>query len=108
MFRASHRAECDPAGSARAAATLPDAPFHSFTAAAAQPLKSGEAARLRFQLLPTAYCFAKVHMESCYMHPAIYICNDLQSIAARCLHACTVFALCPSCEVLFAAVVELC
>ena len=65
MFRASHRAECDPAGSPREGAHLPGAPFHSFAAAAAQPLRSGEAARLRFQLLPTAYRFAKVLVHAC-------------------------------------------
>ena len=60
MFRASNRAEVDPAGSPREAAHLPGAPFHSFTRADAQPLPHGQAVRVRFQLLPTAYRFAKV------------------------------------------------
>jgi hypothetical protein len=60
MFRASHRAECAPEGTLRAAGHLPGAPFHSFTAAAAEPLPPGQPGRLRFQLLPTAYRFAKV------------------------------------------------
>lgn len=64
MFRASHRAEADPSKGPRAAATLPGAPFHSFEAHSAQPLVPGEAARLRFQMLPTAYRFAKVSNQS--------------------------------------------
>ena len=38
------------------------APFHSFLKADAQPLPAGEAARVRFQLMPTAYRFAKVQL----------------------------------------------
>ena len=60
MFRASNRAEVCPAGSPREAAHLPGAPFHSFMRADAQPLPPGQAVRMRFQLLPTAYRFAKV------------------------------------------------
>ena len=59
-FRASHRAECSAEGTPREAAHIEGAPFHSFLAAAAQPLPAGEAARVRFQLMPTAYRFAKV------------------------------------------------
>lgn len=60
MFRASHRAECSAEGTPREAAHMKGAPFHSFLEAAAQPLTPGEAARIRFQLMPTAYRFAKV------------------------------------------------
>ncbi|CAL8463886.1 g3421 [Coccomyxa elongata] len=61
MFRASHRAECSAEGTPREGAHIEGAPFHSFLEAAAQPLTPGKAARMRFQLMPTAYRFAKDH-----------------------------------------------
>lgn len=59
-MRASNRAEADPAGDARGTAWLPGAPFHSFSCSDVSPLRPGAPARVRFELLPTAYCFAPV------------------------------------------------
>ena len=36
------------------------APFHDFKQTSAQPMPPGEAVQVRFQLMPTAYTFAKV------------------------------------------------
>ena len=62
MFRASHRKEygSPPQGHPRARASLPGEPFHSFTQADAQHMPQAAAVLCRFQMLPTAYTFAKV------------------------------------------------
>jgi hypothetical protein len=75
VFRASHRAEADPSNDPRAAAHLPGTPFHSFTAAAAQPLAPGEAGLLRFQMMPTAYRFAKVCFLACPPARTVLTCT---------------------------------
>ncbi len=43
---------------------LAGAPFHDFKKTSAEPIPSGQAVQVRFQLMPTAYTFAKVHMAS--------------------------------------------
>ncbi|DBA77051.1 TPA: hypothetical protein ACH3X1_009638 [Trebouxia sp. C0004] len=63
MFRVSHRKEypAPPNGDSRAKASLPGEPFHSFSQRDAQETPAGAAVRCRFQLMPTAYCFAQGH-----------------------------------------------
>ena len=100
-MRASNRAEADPAGDAHGTAWLPGAPFHSFSRGDAAPLRPGVPARVRFELLPTAYCFAPVcHpaalragaalfcSHTCHMHgPCQAICRLDQPVTDRSLLA---------------------
>ena len=62
MFRASHRKQygSPPQGHPRARASLPGEPFHSFTQADAHNMPQAAAVLCCFQMLPTAYTFAKV------------------------------------------------
>ena len=43
---------------------LAGAPFHDFKRTSAQPIPSGQAVQVSFQLMPTAYTFAKVNISS--------------------------------------------
>ncbi len=75
MFRASHRKEypTPPTGDSRAKASLPGEPFHSFSQRDAQETPAGAAVLCRFQMMPTAYCFAQV---PCIAHgPHENICH---------------------------------
>ena len=62
MFRASHRKEYHPPPpqDPRCKSSLPGEPFHSYTQADAQKTPAGAAVLCRFQMMATAYCFAKV------------------------------------------------
>ena len=62
MFRVSHRKEypTPPIGDPRAKASLPGEPFHSFSQKDAEETPAGAAVLCRFQMMPTAYCFAQV------------------------------------------------
>ncbi|KAL0052970.1 hypothetical protein WJX82_010541 [Trebouxia sp. C0006] len=63
MFRVSHRKEypTPPIGDLRAKASLPGEPFHSFSQKDAEETPAGAAVLCRFQMMPTAYCFAQGH-----------------------------------------------
>jgi len=57
------------------------APFHDFKKTSAEPIPSGEAVQIRFQLMPTAYTFAKV----CSCRDAIKsVTPTKQSLLERC------------------------
>lgn len=62
IFRACHRKEHErpPQGDPRAKAVLPGEPFHTFNREDAADMPQGQAVFCRFQMMPTAYCFAKV------------------------------------------------
>jgi len=62
MFRVSHRKEYPypPPEDPRAKSSLPGEPFHSFSEKDTQEMPAGAAVLCRFQMMPTAYCFAKV------------------------------------------------
>lgn len=86
-MRASNRAEADPAGDARGTAWLPGAPFHSFSRRDAAPLRPGAPARARFELLPTAYCFAPVRCTAALraaaaLGPIYHTCMGHAKLAA--------------------------
>ena len=70
MFRVSHRKEypTPPSGDPRAKASLPGEPFHSFSQKDAEETPAGAAVLCRFQMMPTAYCFAQV---PCIAHGGI-------------------------------------
>lgn len=61
-FRASHRKEYEqaPEGDPRSKAALPGEPFHTFSRQDAADIPQGHPVLCRFQMMPTAYCFAKV------------------------------------------------
>ena len=49
--------------------TCAGAPFHDFRKVSAQPVPPGEPVRVRFELMPTAYTFAKVRLQACCRGP---------------------------------------
>ena len=75
MFRVSHRKEypTPPQGDPRARSNLPGEPFHSFREKDAQETPVGAAVLCRFQMMPTAYCFAKVCALPRYAQPLIMV-----------------------------------
>ena len=67
---------------------LAGAPFHDFKKTSAEPIPSGQAVQVRFQLMPTAYTFAKVQSEPTSLPQSTpsqlqtsYVCLALASLS---------------------------